>query len=146
MINPFAEVNWKPGRPELRKFGRDLLVVGGVLVAILWAVSRFSASLRPHLDIWLIALSAVCCAGLGALALPSVFRPVYFIWYGVSCAIGLVISNLILAAVFYLVFTPMGLLRQRFGGDPLQLKSRNARSMFHPHPGPPEARRYYRQY
>ena len=31
MINPFAEVNWKPGRPELRKFGRDLLVVGGVL-------------------------------------------------------------------------------------------------------------------
>ncbi len=146
MINPFAEVNWKPGRPEMRRFARSLMIGGAVLAAGCWAVSRLFPAAAHHTGTWLAVFGVIAAAGVGARLLPGVFRPLYFFWYGVSCCIGFVVSNVILAVFFYGLFTPVGLLRQWFGSDPLQLRARKSPSMFRDHPGRPELRRYFRQY
>jgi polyferredoxin len=53
---------------------------------------------------------------------PSVFGPLSGIWFGLSRILGTIMSKLILTAVFFVVVTPVGILRKLAGADPMQLK------------------------
>jgi hypothetical protein len=53
---------------------------------------------------------------------PSAFRPLAYIWLGLTNLLGTVMSKIILSIIFFMVVLPMGLFRRATGKDPLQLK------------------------
>ena len=56
------------------------------------------------------------------MAWPKVFRPLAGLWFGLSHLLGSVMSRVILTVVFFLVVTPIGIIRRLWGADTLQLK------------------------
>jgi hypothetical protein len=53
---------------------------------------------------------------------PNAFRPLAGLWFGLSHLLSSVVSRIILTLLFFLVVTPIGLLRRLAGADSLQLK------------------------
>lgn len=53
---------------------------------------------------------------------PQVFRPVARVWMGLSHVLGAISSRILLGAVFFLVVTPVGLVRRLAGADPMRLR------------------------
>jgi len=56
------------------------------------------------------------------MAWPKAFKPLAGLWFGLSHLVGQVISKLVLTLVFFLVVTPVGLIRRWIGADSLQRK------------------------
>ena len=61
-----------------------------------------------------------------SLLVVSMLRPIFFkplakLWLGLSVAIGIVMSNVILTVIFFTVVTPVGLIRKVWGADSMQL-------------------------
>jgi hypothetical protein len=111
-------INWKPGTRELRKFGASLVVGFGLIGLAFWA--GWPAAARPSLAIGLWIGGGA--AGLLGLTGTCAALPVYWAWMGVAFVMGNVVSRVALAAVYFLVFTPFGLILRLLGRDPLQLK------------------------
>ena len=63
--------------------------------------------------------------GIGLLILdmvwPSVFKPAAKLWFGLSHILGTVMSMVLLGVVFFVVVTPIGLLRRALRKDSMQL-------------------------
>ena len=57
------------------------------------------------------------------MTMPLVFRPVSVVWFGLSHVLGAVMSKVLLAAVFYLIVTPIGVVRRLLGHDSLRLRA-----------------------
>ena len=53
---------------------------------------------------------------------PNAFRPLAVLWFGLSHLLSRVMSRVILTLVFFLVVTPIALIRRLCGADALQLK------------------------
>ena len=78
---------------------------------------------------------------------PLAIRPVYRGWTCAFYPVGWIVSHVILAATFYLVLTPLGLLLRLCGIDPMQRKwDRQRASYWIDRPPPPPAKSYYRQF
>jgi len=60
---------------------------------------------------------------LVAMTYPPVFKPFAKLWFGLSTALGTVVSKIILTVFFFLLVFPLGLLRRTMGKDAMQLKS-----------------------
>ena len=67
---------------------------------------------------------ALCAMGALVLTMvwPAVFKPLAKIWFGLSHFLGTIVSKIILSLVFFLIVTPMGLIRKAFGADPMKTK------------------------
>jgi ABC-type uncharacterized transport system permease subunit len=103
----------EPSRRELNLFGVMLLVVAGVIgVVVYW---RFEAPSAAR-AIW---ITGAVVASIH-LAFPILRRPIYFGWMYATYPIGWVISHAVLAAIYYLLITPTGLLLRTTGWNPLQ--------------------------
>ncbi len=146
MLNPFHEVNWRPGRPERRKFAVSL-VVGFPCVATALLVAQ-----RGHTGAWNFSPALPLAAAgvtLGAIlwAFPQIARPFYLVWYGVACALGFVTGNALLAAVYFLLVTPTGWGRRALG-RPAFAKTfdRRAPTYWRDAPPPAPAARSFRQF
>ena len=66
--------------------------------------------------------SLLILLALFALLKPLWLRPFYNVWMRISMAIGAVVSRIIIAAVFFLVVTPTGLIMRACGTDPMRRK------------------------
>jgi hypothetical protein len=96
---------------EGRKFG---LVVGGaflVLGGLLWWRSYSTAASV------LLLLAGLLIAG--GLAVPGRLGPIYHAWMALAKAISKVTTPIVMGAIFFLVFTPAGLLARLVGHRPL---------------------------
>ena len=71
--------------------------------------------------VWVIA--GIFCLLL-CMICPRAYQPASRVWFGLSHFLGGIISKIILTIIFYLVVTPIGLLRQRSGADAMNLKKR----------------------
>ena len=87
--------------------------MAAVLILLLVAIRR-------HQNGYVIAAAV---AQLINMTAPVIFRPAAVVWFGLSDVLGSVASRVILAAVFYIVVTPVGLLRRMLGADSLQLRT-----------------------
>jgi len=107
------EINWNPTRKQLNRFGFVWL---GFL-AVFGAVAFFKLHQSPlGIVLWVLAV-AVPVVGW---TMPRFMRLVFV---GMSCLawpIGFVVSHVVLAVVFYLVLTPIGLVMRLFGYDPMR--------------------------
>jgi hypothetical protein len=130
-----------PTRPTtrlLRQFAGLWLVVFGAI-----ALNQWLGHDRAALAIALGILAVV--VGVAGLIAPSVVRPIFVGWMTVAFPIGWVISNILLACLFYGVFTPFGWVRRFAGRDPLYLRRGAAESYWQPKPMPADVKQYFQQ-
>ncbi len=132
---------------------RQFALLGAALLAGLagwniWSAGAASSVLSPSA----LPPSALRTGGAGvALALiggiwPAVVRPVYRLALAVTAPIGAVVSRLVLAAIYYLIFTPIALLFRLVGRDELELRrSGDRKTYWRAARGPRAARDYFRQ-
>lgn len=107
------EINRTPSQRQLRTFGVLLAAFFALVGALAWW--RFDAP-RTAQWIWIAAGAAV----IVYYAIPAVRRLVFLGWIYAALPIGWLISHLVLAGVYYLILTPMGLLTRLLGHDPLR--------------------------
>ena len=145
MINPYQQVNWKPGTAELRQFAKSLIVGFPVIAIALLLFGRiFHNSWDSPFALKLGAWGSL--AGALFFVIPAVAKPFYFVWYAISCAIGLVLGNVLLGTFYYTLLTAIGLLRRAFGASPVRKSlDRNAATYWSDAPPQPEPSRYFSQ-
>ncbi|PCI29362.1 MAG: hypothetical protein COB67_04205 [SAR324 cluster bacterium] len=56
------------------------------------------------------------------MTFPIILKPFALCWFGISHIMGTVVSNIFLSLIFFLIVTPMGLIRRIGGADSMQLK------------------------
>jgi len=145
MINPFREINWKPGERELRAFGKVIALGFPVVAALLGASAWLRMHAWPGWTVWLG--SAGLALGVTCILVPRVARPFYLAWMAVGCCIGLVLGNFVLAAIYFLIVTPVGLALRLAGRDPLRRTiGRERQSYWDDAQNPGDAGRYFRQH
>jgi hypothetical protein len=142
-------LNLRPSAAELRKFGFIALAVFGLLGGlVLWRGGILGVALgdaaRPvAYGLWSVA----ALAGIFALLLPRANLPLYVALSVVAYPIGLVVSSVLMALVFYGLLTPVGLLFRLLGRDPLVRRfDREARTYWVRHTPPESGDRYFRQF
>ena len=108
-------------RKELREFGVTMGIFSGVLYCFLWWKKGGGS-------VYLLGISGFFL--LFAFVLPSALKPLQKIWMSLALAIGAVMSRVILVALFYLVFTPIGFFLRITGKDLLQLKASSNESSY----------------
>jgi saxitoxin biosynthesis operon SxtJ-like protein len=101
---------------------------------------------RGHVDLR-TELTAVVGLGIGAVGLwqPGAVRFIYTGWMIVAFPIGWTVSRLIMAAMFYGVFTPVALVFRLIGRDQLHLRRHQVRSYWATTSRPPNVGEYFRQ-
>ena len=56
------------------------------------------------------------------MAWPNAFRPLAVLWFGLSHLLSSVVSRVVLTVLFFVLVTPIGVIRRWMGADALQLK------------------------
>lgn len=106
--------------PELNQKGlRHFGFVSGSLVAAIFGV--LLPLLRSHTPPMWPWAALIVLAGLGLLA-PRALKPIYYGWMRFGLIVSGITTPLILGIVFFLVITPMALIKTCFGRDPLARK------------------------
>ncbi len=118
MINPFKDTNWKPDAAGLRSFAISLIVGFPILAAVFSVIGLLRHDQIANWPLWMGGIGAA--AGVLFYAVPVLARPFYILWYFFACCIGIVMSNVILGAIYYAVFTPIGWLLRLCGHDPMK--------------------------
>lgn len=133
------EINKNPSSRELRQFS----VAAGVFAALVGLlVFRKTESWQAAGAIW-AAGATVAGAGLAA---PRSVRLVYLGLNTITMPIGVVVSTLVLAVVYYVVVTPVGIAMRLAGRDPLSRKRDPAAETYWLKHRPTTTQRYFRQF
>jgi hypothetical protein len=124
-----TRIDWNPTPRALRIWGVVMLVATGLAGCVLEFLLGHSMSARV---VW----------GVGALAFATgitgtrVALPVYRAWMGFVWVVSWVLGTVALAAVFFLVVTPIGLGARLAGRDRLKLRRPAAGSLWGKVPAP----------
>lgn len=148
MINPFKEINWHPDNSDVRKFGKTLLIGFTVIALLFLCVGLFRLPFEKAvvLPVYLFVIGIAIF--IIAYTVPKAALPFYYLWFGISASIGIVISNLILTVFFYFLFTPFAIIfRIITRRDPLNLKKpENATTYWIEYTGKRKIKDYLKQY
>ena len=126
-------------RRELVWFGPIFALFAVLLSSI--ALWKFEA---PTVAIWICLVAGVVITIY--YLVPPLRRFLFMAWLGAVFPIGWVLSHLLLAVVFYLVVTPIGLLLRLFRYDALRRRfDRSAQSYWIERGSAPEPKSYFRQ-
>lgn len=134
----FSEIPRNPNAKTLRQFGLIGLVFFGMLAVSLAMKGNWIWSVT----VGIVALSMALIGQFQPLRL----KPVFVGWMILVFPIAFVVSHLILAFLFYLVFFPLGFLLRKLGHDPLRLSAKDAVSYWEPKTPITDLKRYFRQY
>jgi hypothetical protein len=137
---PLIEFKRNPTPKELRQFG--LLWLPAIFLALVaWTAFRSQMS-------WAAAL-----ASCGVLSLligiwqPRWLRPIYVLWMALAFPFGWLLAHLLLAAIYFLLITPIGLILRVVRRDPLAREfERESQSYWTPRSASDDRTRYFRQY
>ncbi len=135
-----VEINWRPDRKTLSEFSEAWMFALGMLAAPL-------AYFRGHP--WLAgAFWGLAVAGrVVGLVRPSWLKPVFLGLTLLTWPIGLVVSNVVLALLYYGVFTPIALVFRVMGRDALKRRFEpEATSYWEPYSPGGQLDRYLKQH
>lgn len=141
----FVKLNWRPNKKELRQFGA-IFLTGFVAIGVLkyfwpweWLFTR-----NEKLGLILIIVGAV----VGAIGLTGtrLALPFYWTWLGIAYVFGNIMGRIIIAAIFFIVVTLLGLLGRLIGRDRLQLNRPDSTSYWQAISLPKEIEQYERQF
>jgi hypothetical protein len=135
------ELNLNPTRSQLRQFA-------GIWFPAFWAVVGgmlwYRTGVLPTVVIVLWVVAAVI--SLAGIINPRWIRPVFITWMRLAYPIGWTVSHLMLAIIYYLAITPIGVLMRLMGRDPMQRRlDRQAPTYWVPHNPGGDMARYFRQ-
>jgi Saxitoxin biosynthesis operon protein SxtJ len=135
---PLIRINRNPSGGQLRVFALAWLGILGVAGWISWFHGRNTVAAIA----WILA-AAVPLAGLADR------RALRLVYVGLSLAtypVGFVVSHAVLALVYFLILTPIGLAMRLFGRDPLARRFDPRASSYWIPRGPERpAENYFRQ-
>ena len=111
------------------------------LLSSVWG--RWQAPWRAAVAIWTIAI----VGSAFGLAWPRGIKPIYVGWMVAAFPIGWTISQVLLALVYFVVFTAFGLVSRALGRDPLGRKLDRDASTYWVRRGQPAGiERYFKQF
>jgi len=96
-----------------RKFG---ITIGTVLVLL-----GIILSIKSGNNLLFLSLSGLVLM-LVSLMFSKLLRPLYIIWMSIAAVLGFIMSRIILSLIFYLVFSPVGIILRIFRKDLLDRK------------------------
>lgn len=129
----------KSGDAELREFGVTmaaiLVVIGDVA---LWRGRPFA--------LYLIAVGIIL--GAAGMLAPRALKPLQKAWMALGLVLGFFVSRVIMAVLFYVVITPIGLIMKLLGKDVLDERIDKGRASYWHEipPGPKPKTSYENQY
>ena len=100
-------------RKEVRKFGITFSIL---------AIGLAAYCFYKENPLWMVFLGGSLFFILTGMWSYPILRPIYVGWMTFAFALGWVNTRLILGIVFYLIFTPAGLVMKLLGKDPLFLR------------------------
>jgi uncharacterized membrane protein len=115
-----------PSLRQEREFG---LLVGAIFCALAgwWLYRRRLESVRP------VVLAIGCVLVFLGAFFPKALRLPLRLWTGLAEALSFVTTRVILAIVFFVVVTPIGLIGKALGRDPLRRRAKPADSFWWPY-------------
>jgi hypothetical protein len=136
----WSELKFSPPARTLRQFAGLWLVFFSGLACL--QVARHGVT-------WLPGVLAALAVVVGPLGLwkPRLVQPIYAGALVLTFPIGWVMSRILLALLYYAVFTPLGVCFRLLGRDALGLRAAPvAGSYWQVKPAPREVSRYFRQF
>ncbi len=136
-----VEINWRPEKKELRKFGLIALVI----TAAVFCVLHFLLKVEAKWAAVLFSIGAIIF--LVSLISAKATRIVYLALTFAALPIGLVVSFLLLSLFYFLILTPVGILFRLIGRDVLNRKFKpDGGSYWVKRRGAESAERYFHQF
>ncbi len=132
------KINFNPDERMLRQFGLLCVLFFGLLCCM--------RVYQKADGITLLYGAIAAAAGVLALTRPTLLKPVFVGWTIAVFPIGFVMSYLILLCLYFLVFTPVGILLRLSGKDPLRLRSPQSQTCWLDRGKEADRRRYFRQF
>ncbi len=143
------QIDWNPAARTLRQFGLIGVVAFSALAALAhYRLVVFAAlpegAVRPTV-LSLLGCAAYC--GVLAPLAPRALKPLYWAMTLIGAPIGLVVSTVVMLAVYYVVITPMAVVFKIIGRDALNRKFDPSAATYWICRQPPEnTKRYFRQF
>lgn len=135
----WADIPFHPPARTLRQFAA---IGAGLLVAV--AAVQAAAFGRPGVAVALGGAAAL--VGVVGRVRPTALRPVFVGMMVVTFPVNWLVTRLILAALFYGVFTPLGVIFKVIGRDALDRRLRpDLDTYWAPKPAAADVRSYFRQ-
>jgi ABC-type uncharacterized transport system permease subunit len=136
-------INKNPSRKELAIFA----LLAGIFLFLL----SFLARSQEWTELATLLKYAAPLSALVGLSLayiwPASLRIIYLGWMYAALPIGWVVSHLLLALIYYLMVTPIGLFMRLVGSNPLQRRlDPDADSYWLERKPKEEAKRYFKQF
>lgn len=144
-----VRIDWNPETRTLRQFGLIGVVAFGALAGLAhYRLAVFAGlptgAVRP--TVMALLGCGVYCGLLAPLA-PRGLKPLYLLMTLIGAPIGLVVSTVVMLAVYYVVITPVAVLFRIIGRDALHRKFDPAAATYWIRRQPPEnTKRYFRQF
>ena len=135
----FQHVKWHPDAKELRKFAISMLV--GFSVLGLLSAWRGGSVGTLSIVLWSLGIGLAV-----ASFIPGLARAAYLGVYLPTSVIGYIMSHIVLALTFFLVFTPLAIVLRLTGKDLLQLNQSENETKWRRVQGQRDEDSYYRQY
>lgn len=103
-----VRIDWNPDEAGYRKFGITVFVGFTIIGAIVWLAGGSLAETRETGRLvwgplpWFTLVPAAVM--LLALAAPRASRPLYLAWMGIALVMGTIVSTVILALIYWVLF------------------------------------------
>jgi hypothetical protein len=136
-----VEINWNPNRKELRNFAIVALIASALLSLLLYVIKGLGIQ-------WLAIIWAVgIITFLSSFIYVKITKVIYLGLILITLPIGYVVSFLLLAAFYFLLLTPLGLLFRLIGRDQLCRRfDPDAKSYWLKRKPPKNLSRYFQQF
>ncbi len=110
------EIDWNPKSKQLQDFGKIALVASTVISLLLYLLKGVAIQ-------WCLIIFAVgCIIFLISMISIKLTKMIYLGLTLVTMPIGFVVSFILMAAFYYLLLAPLGLIFRLIGRDPLYRK------------------------
>jgi hypothetical protein len=113
--------NIKSEKNNLRKFG---IIVGIVLLII---AGLFFLKEKESFQLFFAIGIVLFVTGI---VIPFTLKPIYWVWMTFATILGWFMTRVILSLLFYVVFTPIGLIARLFGKQFLGLKMDHSKQSY----------------
>ncbi|MHC4952606.1 MAG: hypothetical protein ACYTGZ_01855 [Planctomycetota bacterium] len=121
-----VRIDWSPDDAGYRRFGRTLFIGFSIIGLLVWAFGGSFAATRESGGIvwgplpWFVLIPGAIM--LLAWVAPRAAQPFYLAWMAVAFVMGTIISTVLLAAIYWILFGFVSLCFRLKGRDRLRIK------------------------
>lgn len=101
---------------KFAEISRDRTVTFGLTFTLISVLFLFYKTHHPFLIVPFISI-AIC------IAFPALLKPFAFVFYNATEIVGKLLSIIVLSLVFFLIVTPIGVMKRLKGYDPMKRKA-----------------------